>query len=118
MQQMRVQSLGQKDPLEKGMASHSSILAWRISGERSLAGYSPWGCKELDTTEQLSKNNHSLISIYYTLGTLLSALPIASYIICTRDLSMLILQIMKFEIQKTEETCWNAVTSELKQPGI
>ena len=118
MQEMRVQSLGQKDSLEKGMASHSSILAWRISGERNLVGYSPWGCKELDTTEQLSKNNHSLISIYYTLGTLLSALPIASYIICTRDLSMLILQIMKFEIQKTEETCWNAVTSELKQPGI
>ena len=30
MQEAQVQSLGQKDPLEKGMASHSSILAWRI----------------------------------------------------------------------------------------
>ena len=30
MQEIRVQSLGQEDPLEKGMASHSSILAWRI----------------------------------------------------------------------------------------
>ena len=29
-QEMRVQSLGQKDPLEEGMAAHSSILAWRI----------------------------------------------------------------------------------------
>ena len=29
--------------LEKGMATHSSILAWRIHGQRSLAGYSPWG---------------------------------------------------------------------------
>ena len=42
-----VQSLGWEDPLEKGMATHSSILAWRMLGtERSLAGYSPWSCKE------------------------------------------------------------------------
>ena len=46
-----VQSLGQKDPPEKGMATHSSTLAWRIL--RSLMGYSSWGCKELDTTERL-----------------------------------------------------------------
>ena len=39
-----VQSLGWEDPLEKGKATRSSILAWRI----------PWGCKELDMTEQLS----------------------------------------------------------------
>ena len=32
------------------MATHSSILAWRIPWMRSLAGYSPWGHKELDTT--------------------------------------------------------------------
>ena len=36
-QEMRVQSLGQEDPLEKGMAIHSSIHAWRIHGQRSLA---------------------------------------------------------------------------------
>ena len=39
-----VQSLGWEDPLEKGKATHSSILAWRI----------PWGHNELDTSEQLS----------------------------------------------------------------
>ena len=33
------------------MATHSSILAWRIHGQRSLAGYSPWGHKELDTSD-------------------------------------------------------------------
>ena len=36
-----VRSLGQEDPLEKEMSTHSSILAWKISW--SLAGYSPWG---------------------------------------------------------------------------
>ena len=87
MQETWVLSLGLEDPLEEGMATHSSILAWRIPmdqvalwatvydhhkesdmterlntpipvflpGEfheqRSLAGYSPWGCKESDTPE-------------------------------------------------------------------
>ena len=37
--------------LEKEMAVHSSILAWEIHGQRTLAGYSPWGLKESDTTE-------------------------------------------------------------------
>ena len=50
MQETWVQSLGWEDPLEKGMATHSSILAWRIP-QRSLAGPSQWGYKELDTTE-------------------------------------------------------------------
>ena len=48
---MQVQSLGQEDPLEKEMAAHSTILAWEAHGQRSLAGYSPWGLKESDTTE-------------------------------------------------------------------
>ena len=51
MQETWVQSLGREDLLEKGMATHSNILAWRIHGQWSLAGYSPWGHKELDTTE-------------------------------------------------------------------
>ena len=48
-----VQSLSWEDPLEKGKATHSSILA-RIPWTRSLAGYSPWGRKEFDTTQRLS----------------------------------------------------------------
>ena len=49
--EIQVQSLGQEDPLEKGMVTHSSILAWRIPWTRSLAGYTPWGRKELDMTD-------------------------------------------------------------------
>ena len=40
MLETQLQSLGLEDPLEKDMASHSSILAWRIYGLRSLVGYS------------------------------------------------------------------------------
>ena len=43
MQEMQIQSLGQEDPLEEEMATHSSVLAWETHGQRSLAGYSPWG---------------------------------------------------------------------------
>ena len=50
MQETLVRSLGQEDPLEMEMATHSSILAWRIPW-RSLVGPSLWGHKELDTTE-------------------------------------------------------------------
>ena len=57
-----VQSLGQEDLLEKEMATHSSILAWKIPGQRNLVGYSPWGHKELDTTKQL----HFLLTLKYS----------------------------------------------------
>ena len=49
MQEAWVQSLGWKGPLEKGKATHSSILAWRIPWT-----VYPWGHKELDMIEQLS----------------------------------------------------------------
>ena len=55
MQETRVQSLGQEDPLEKGMAStHSSILAWRTLTHRGAWRASPWGGTESDMTERLS----------------------------------------------------------------
>ena len=49
-QEMQVQSLAVEDFLEEGMATHSSILAWKSHGQRSLAGYSLGGHKELDMT--------------------------------------------------------------------
>ena len=51
MQETWVQSLDQEDLLEKGMAAHSSILAWRIPRTEEPGGYSPWGHKELDVTK-------------------------------------------------------------------
>ena len=46
-QETWVQSLGWEDPMEKGMATHSSILAWKIRGQKSPVGYSPWGCQRV-----------------------------------------------------------------------
>ena len=48
MQETQVQSLGREDPLEKELATHSSILAWRIPWREEIGRLS---CKELDTTE-------------------------------------------------------------------
>ena len=48
-----VQSLCWEDPLEKEMATYSSILAWKIPWTEEPVGYSPWGRKESDTTERL-----------------------------------------------------------------
>ena len=54
MWETRVQKfLGREDVLEKQMAIHSSILAWKIPWTEEPVGYSPWGHKESDTTERL-----------------------------------------------------------------
>ena len=56
-----VQSLGWEDPLEKEMAAYSSRECLdNLHGQRSLVGYSPQGCQESDTTEQLSTQPFTL----------------------------------------------------------
>jgi len=52
MQEIQVGSLGQEDPLEKGMATDSSLLARRIPRIEEPGTYSPWDHKESDTTER------------------------------------------------------------------
>ena len=54
MQEIRVQPLSWEDPLEKEMATIPVFLPGEFHGQRSLAGYSPWGLKELDTTDRLT----------------------------------------------------------------
>ena len=60
MQETQVRSLGQEDSLEKGMAIHSSVLAWKIPWTEEPASYSPWGHKESDRTEQ---TEHTVVMI-------------------------------------------------------
>ena len=50
MQEMQVQSLNREDPLEKEMATHSSILAWEIPWTEEPSGLQAMGSQELDTT--------------------------------------------------------------------
>ena len=59
MQETWVQSLGQEDPLEKEMVTHSSILAWRIPWTEESGGLQPIGLQESDTTKQLDTHTHT-----------------------------------------------------------
>ena len=54
MQETWVRSLGQEDPLEKGMAIHRVFLPGKSQGQRSLSDYSPWSPKESDMLERLT----------------------------------------------------------------
>ena len=65
VQETQVQSVGQEDPLEEGMATHSSILAWRIHGQGSQVGYAvhkvekSWTWRELTQLKNLSTEQHT-----------------------------------------------------------
>ena len=64
MQETPLQFLGREHLLEKGKATHSSILAQRIpTDKKSLAVCSPWGHKELNTTERLSTEQHISLQV-------------------------------------------------------
>ena len=53
MQETQVRSLGWEDPMKKEIATTPVLLPGKFHGPRRLVGYSPWGHKELDMTEQL-----------------------------------------------------------------
>ena len=59
MQERWIWSLGWEDALEKEMATHSSIRAWRIPWTEERGRPQSMGLQELDTTEQLNSNNNS-----------------------------------------------------------
>ena len=63
MWEIWVRSLGQEDPLEKEMATHSSILAWRILWTEELGGLQSMSRKESDTTKRL--HFHSAFFFFY-----------------------------------------------------
>ena len=62
IQEAWVQSLDGEDPLENRMATHSSILAWRIPWRDEPGGLQSTGHEELDTTERLSTSIHKFTS--------------------------------------------------------
>ena len=60
-QETQVPPLGWKDPLEKEVVTHSSVLAGKSRGQRSLVGYRPRGCKESDRTERVRACTHTRV---------------------------------------------------------
>ena len=64
MQELQVQSLGWEDPLEKEMATHSSILDFNFYGQRTLAGYRQWDCKRVrhDWTQEHTEFQEAVVS--------------------------------------------------------
>ena len=57
-QETQVRSLGQEDPLEEGIAPHSSSLAWRIPWPEEPGRLEPFGCNKADMAEQLSTHTN------------------------------------------------------------
>ena len=89
----RVQSLGREDPLEKDMATHSSILAWRIPWTEEPGRQCPWGHKVSDMTQWL------------TLSLFLLPHP-GMYISLALPCSQNLLQGYNFEIEMCAKTVW------------
>ena len=69
-----VRSLGWEDPLEKEMATHSSILAWRIPWMEELGGLQSMGRKQLEMTERLHFHFDEDCQVYVCVLTLCSVL--------------------------------------------
>ena len=65
MQQIQVQCLGWKDTLEEGMATHSSILLWRMPWTESLVGYSPYGQRVRHNWSKLALL-HASVHLYFS----------------------------------------------------
>ena len=61
IQETWVPYLSREHPLKEEITTHSSILAWTILWIEEPGGLHPWGCKELDMTEQLS--THAIVAV-------------------------------------------------------
>ena len=79
IQETQVQFLGQEDPLEKGMATHSSILTWEIPWTEEPGGYSPGGLKESDTTNTFN---------FHCFTQILTSVPFCPFHVKHQDLSV------------------------------
>ena len=84
MQETWVWSLCQDDPLKKEMAQTTSVfLPEEFYGQRNLGGYSPWGCRELVTTEQLTHTQQLQPTNWNYCLSPIPAQPLTSLCLCT-----------------------------------
>ena len=109
IQQILVWSLSQEDPLEKEMATYSSVLAWKIPWIEEPAGYSPRGRKELDMTEHAGMHtcmpeqamgfisfNEKLLGVYSVSGAgfICKDTVLCSWSSCSKERQMKVLHTM------------------------
>ena len=87
IQETRVQSQGQEDPLEEEVSTTPVLLPGKFHGERNMAGSSPQGCEELDTTEWLSKLFYNEYALWLMLS--LRNIDIQKFLISHRCLDKL-----------------------------
>ena len=67
-QEAWIQSLDQEDPLEKEMATHSSILAWEVPWTEEPGRLQPWGCKRIrrdSATKQQQRYNYFTVLCWF-----------------------------------------------------
>ena len=83
-QQIQVQSLGQEDPLDEEMATHSSILAWKIPWTEEPGGLQSMGSQRSGHDERLSRAQHLILWIHYALFSHQGSpsIPISGYLCC------------------------------------
>ena len=110
MQAMQVQSLGQEDPLEKEMATHSSILAWEILWTEEPGGLQSMGKQKSDTTECL-ENNSSCVWFWERLGLVL-------YVMRSlwKFLRKEVIQLKPFFLKITQAMVWKRTNKREENP--
>ena len=91
MQETQVRSLGQEDPLEEGTLV---LLPGEFQEQRSLVGYSPWGCKESDTTEFTHTHTHKGCELLFTSKCVRAFQQLYIIINNWKQLNVLVLQLV------------------------
>ena len=103
-------------PWERKWQLPPVFLPGKFHGQRSLAGYSPWGCKQLDMTECLSKHSHISKGIRMDKASYLKIFPTIQYSSLVMKSSFVLMLTWRdyefyiytfFDIQKRNKWCWD-----------
>ena len=113
-----VRSLGGEDPLEKGTATHSGILAWRIPWTESPAGYSPWGRKEQDATEWLHFHFPFFTAMHLHLERVEGAAPHPPQTLALRELKVRKALLFNGCLVQLQKTLWTVARQAPLSTGL
>ena len=109
---------GGEDPLEKGTATHSGILAWRIPWMESPAGYSPWGRKEQDATEWLHFHFPFFTAMHLHLERVEGAAPHPPQTLALRELKVRKALLFNGCLVQLQKTLWTVARQAPLSTGL